>query len=446
MYTQPVRGPFPSLDALKAELDGYRPLPPDVMRKFTEKVRLDWNYHSNALEGNTLSYGETKALLLSEFHIGNKRGRDYMEMKAHDDVITIVADLVKDETPITGTLIRELHRLMLKEPYFNPAIDQFGRETEKRIVPGVYKTTPNSVRRPSGALFEYAQPYEVEAMMGELLEEYKRLDTEGEVHAVALATWFHYEFIRIHPFDDGNGRMARILMNLILQRKGLVPAIVLVKDKGAYLDALALTDGTDHLADFTAFISKQVERVMELEIRAAKGEDIAEPDDWKKELDLIKIQKSHRQVLLHYGQVEQKTLQLWLTGIILAVDELKVLFAPLFFDSYIILNTFPLEEYDIDIEYSALKSQLSSQTHRIDKSSNYQFKLEFVKYIYDNGRKDIRDNQPVMISFGESSIIVSCADYQEIFYYDEQPNSVTFNNIKNYKGSLITKELKQLEN
>ena len=283
------------LDRLKTELDGQRPLPEEVTRKINTKLRLDWNYHSNAIEGNTLSYGETKALLLHDRYIGNHEGRFYREILGHDsvikDLILNVSDLVTEQVyPLSQSLIRDLHKSMLVDEYYSEAITPDGQPTAKKIVPGQYKTLPNSVRKSNGEMFFYTEPTDVEFEMNSLLETY-RTNPEG-LHPVAMAAYFHYRFIRIHPFDDGNGRLSRILMNLLLFRAGFVPAIIPVPERSRYIEILGTVDATNNLAPFVAYIAEKVQHIMQMELKAARGEDITEPGDADKKLKLLARQLS----------------------------------------------------------------------------------------------------------------------------------------------------------
>lgn len=272
-FTQPAAPNFAAIDEAQAALDAYRPFPAHVMHRLNQRLRLDWNFHSNALEGNSLTYGETKALILHDRYIGNKEGRHYREMATHNDVLKTLEELVAQDTPISEKLIKELHSQMLREPYYNRALTPDGLETQKKIVPGAYKTTPNSVLRSTGEMFYYVEPSAVSACMHELIKGLGGYQATG-VHPVAMAAWFHYEFIRIHPFDDGNGRLGRILMNLLLQRAGYPPAIVRVEDKGAYLNSLVLADATEDLTVLTQLVANRVADTLALTLRAAKGEPL----------------------------------------------------------------------------------------------------------------------------------------------------------------------------
>ena len=105
---------------LKESLDKLRPIDVEQENRIMQKFRLDWNYHSNHLEGNSLNYGETKALLLFGITAQGKPLKDHFEITGHNEAINWVTDMVKGERPLTENFIRELHKLLLKEP-FRPA-------------------------------------------------------------------------------------------------------------------------------------------------------------------------------------------------------------------------------------------------------------------------------------------------------------------------------------
>ena len=200
---------------LKKDLDALRPLSTEQELKIMQKFRLDWNYHSNHLEGNSLTFGETKNLILHGITAQGKPLKDHFEITGHNEALNWVIDLVKEERPLTENFIRELHTLLLKEPYYVDAITTEGLPTKKKIEIGKYKTTPNHVKTNTGEIFRFAEPEETPAKMHDLLEWYKAKKSEADVNPIILAAEFHYKFIIIHPFDDGNGRMARILMNFL---------------------------------------------------------------------------------------------------------------------------------------------------------------------------------------------------------------------------------------
>ena len=217
--------------ALKKELDKYRPLTPEMEDRIMRKFRLDWNYHSSNIEGNSLTYGETKALILFGLTAQAKPIKDYLEMSGHDEAIKSIEDMISQKRPLTENFIRELHKLILKNPYEVDAITPAGKPTKKKIAIGRYKTTPNHVLTKTREIFYFASPEETPAKMDDLMKWYRQEIDKKVLVVVLFATEFHYRFIRIHPFDDGNGRIARLLMNFILMQKGFPPAIIKTQDK-----------------------------------------------------------------------------------------------------------------------------------------------------------------------------------------------------------------------
>ena len=119
-----------------------------------------------------------------------------------------------------------------------------GQTTSYTIHAGIYKTRPNSVITRYGDRFEYASPEETPALMGDLVEWYNEAEKSGKFTPVELAAMFHYRYIRIHPFEDGNGRIARLMANYILSRHDYPMIVVRSRKKNEYLEALHKTDLT----------------------------------------------------------------------------------------------------------------------------------------------------------------------------------------------------------
>jgi Fic family protein len=274
---------------LKAQLDALRPLKPEVEKQVLQKLHLDWNYNSNHLEGNSLDYGETKALLLFGITAQGKPLKDHLETSGHDEAVLWIEEQVKGKEPLTETFIRQLHELILREPYFKKALSPSGLETQRKINIGTYKTTPNHVKTVTGEMFYFASPEETPAKMQELLDWYRAEEAKDEterLHPIVLAAEFHYRFIIIHPFDDGNGRMARLLMNFILLKHGFPPAIVRTEDKNNYFAALRQADA-GLLAPFVSYIAQSLIASLEIMLKAAQGLPFEEADDVDKAIALL---------------------------------------------------------------------------------------------------------------------------------------------------------------
>lgn len=270
---------------LKQVLDSLRPINLEQEKRIMQKFRLDWNYHSNHLEGNTLTYGETKALLLFGVTAQGKPLKDTLEITGHNEAINWVIDVVKKDYPLTENFIRELHSLLLKDSY-KESINEEGKIVSRRISAGKYKSNPNHVLTATGETFYFATPEETPAKMHDLLSWYREKIEERDANAILIAAEFHYKFIRIHPFDDGNGRTARILMNFILMQFGFPPVIIKTQDKENYFAVLRLADA-GNIEAFVNYIAENLNHSLEIMIAGAKGENIEDEDDLDKEIALL---------------------------------------------------------------------------------------------------------------------------------------------------------------
>ena len=284
-----IRSVIINIDILKAQIDALLPINVEYEKRLQKKFRLEFNYNSNHIEGNTLTYGQTQLLLLYDKSTGDASVSDIEEMKAHDLALFQIEEMAKDtERPLTETFIKEINRLILVKSYWKDAVTQDGALTRKKIVIGNYKSTPNSVQLKNGEIHEYASPEETPSKMHDLMEWYNQ--NKSQMHAVVLAAEFHYRFVCIHPFDDGNGRGARLVMNYILLKNGFPPVIIKSADKENYLTALQKADIGDRDA-ILIYIAQQMIWSLELKIKAAKGEDLHELGDLEKEIELLKREK-----------------------------------------------------------------------------------------------------------------------------------------------------------
>lgn len=276
------------IDALKADIDRLRPLDSEREQRIMQKFRLDWNYHSSNIEGNSLTYGETKTFILHGLTAEGKPLKDHLEIKGHNEVLLAIEEFTRGEHPLTEHAIKSLHQVILgKEPYQIPAQTPEGLPTHRWVTPGRYKTAPNHVRTATGETFFFSSPEETPFHMEELMRWYDKEIEIRDLPPLILAATFHYRFIRIHPFDDGNGRVARILMNIILMMHGYPPAIIRTEDKENYYRALRQADGGE-IEPFIEYVGMQLLRSMEIYQREAMGEEIEEEDDIDKQIAMFK--------------------------------------------------------------------------------------------------------------------------------------------------------------
>ncbi|MDE6484393.1 MAG: Fic family protein [Duncaniella sp.] len=220
-----------------------QPLSDRDRERLSRRFTVDFNYNSNHIEGNTLTYGQTEILLLFGKVIGEADIHDVQEMAASNVGLQMMTEeAAAKDIPLTQNFIRTLHKILLREDYTVYRNLPGGVTTSYVIHAGQYKTRPNSVITRYGDRFEYASPEETPGLMADLVEWYNNAEREGRLSPVELAALFHYRYIRIHPFEDGNGRIARLMVNYILSRHNYPMIVVRSREKSKYLEALHRAD------------------------------------------------------------------------------------------------------------------------------------------------------------------------------------------------------------
>ena len=261
-----------NIEELFCQWKSLTPLKKEYEEKFNKKIRLEWNYHSNRIEGNTLTYGQTELLLIFGRYDGGHLERNYIEMKAHDVAIKQVKELAKNKKrKLTENDIRDLNQIVLKEPFWREAETPDGKPTRKEIIPGRYKVQPNSVRTATGETFKFAEPFEVPAKMAELMKWFNQHMSVPIPSMASFLAELHHRFIIIHPFDDGNGRVVRLWINYTLLRLGYPPLIIKSEDKENYFIALNKAD-TGDIDSLAAYLGEVLISWIETAIKASRGE------------------------------------------------------------------------------------------------------------------------------------------------------------------------------
>lgn len=233
------------IDTLFSKWQSLQPLDAHKQYLLSQRFTVDYNFNSNHIEGNTLTYGQTELLLLFGKVVGEGELKDYVDMKASQLGLKMMQEEVKlSDVPLTQNFIRQLHKVLLREDYTVYRNLPGGMTTSYVIHAGQYKTRPNSVITRYGDRFDYASPEETPSLMADLVDWYNNAEQSGKYSPVELAALFHYRYIRIHPFEDGNGRIARLLVNYILSRHGWPMIVVRSRNKSKYIEAL-------HQADIT---------------------------------------------------------------------------------------------------------------------------------------------------------------------------------------------------
>ena len=238
-----IKQDFKKLDELKLKLDSFRPLDLSIVKNLHEDLVLRWTYHSNAIEGNTLTLKETK-VALEGITIGGKTLREHFEAINHKDAILFMEDLAQKEDKLSEYSIKQIHSLILKN------IDDENK--------GKYRTTNVII---SGAEHKPPQSFEVQSKMQEFIKKYNENITK--LHPIELASFVHIEFVKIHPFIDGNGRTSRLLMNLELIKAGFPPVVIKLEDRLEYYKALDIANNENDYKPFLELMKKVVEKSFE---------------------------------------------------------------------------------------------------------------------------------------------------------------------------------------
>jgi len=298
---------LPRIDRQKAQIDALRPLTSEQEGRIMQKFRLDWNYHSNAIEGNSLTYGETIAFLMEGLTAKGKPLKDHLDIRGHDEAIGFLLYFIQNHQALSEKVIRELHEMILVESYCNPAQTPDGQMVEKRVTLGKYKSMPNQVKTRTGEIHYYASVEETPAKMTDLMDWWRAEKAKNDLHPLVLAATFHYQFVAIHPFDDGNRRMSRLLMNLILMQSGYPPVVIKQSDKQAYFYALRQADAGE-LDDFILYIGHNLLHSLEIQRKGANNESLEEPDDLDKQIALLKRRLESDDVLPNSDDVIRELL------------------------------------------------------------------------------------------------------------------------------------------
>lgn len=230
-----------SITARKAELDGLRPLSGAVLLELQKSFDVELTYTSNAIEGNTLTLRETAELIEHGITIGSKPLKDYLEAADHYDAIQWMRAVAAGASPIDEGTVRQLHARIVAR--------------SRPEIGGVYSPYP---RRVAGSMAVFPNPARVPGLMQEFGS---FLAQSMAVPEVAFEA--HFRLAAIHPFSDGNGRTARLLMNLLLIRGGYPPVAVRPEDRNPYLESLEQGSVTGELTPFQLLMHGRLDATLE---------------------------------------------------------------------------------------------------------------------------------------------------------------------------------------
>jgi Fic family protein len=242
-----------------------------ALDEFEERLRREWSIETGIIENvYTLDRDVTRTLIEKGInaalipHDATNRDSALVAriIQDHYDALEGMLDVVGGQRQLTTGYIKELHTALLRNQDTYTAVDQFGHVFEKKLEKGQYKTEPNSPTRADGSVHEYCPPEHVASEMDQLIS----IFTEHQVRGVppeVEAAWLHHRFTQIHPFADGNGRVARAIASLVFIKAGWFPLIMKRDDWGRYIEALEEADSEDLRPLVAMFVESQRNSVIQ---------------------------------------------------------------------------------------------------------------------------------------------------------------------------------------
>lgn len=429
---------------LKTELDYLRPLKSEIEDKVLQKIRLEWNFNSVAGERNALTFEETKSLILNGITKGTRPLKDYIEMKIHNDTISWMFEIAPLGFVLTEDLIKQIHESILLEPYEVQSFDKEGKPVLKMVEIGKYKQSPNGFKGKKGKIGEFATPEETPQLMKELIDWFSAESQNPEVNPIVLAAEFHYRFVKIQPFDDANGRIAKILTNLILMQFNYPPIAIKQSERNMYHFALQTAD-TGKLDPFIQFITRNVITSLELYLKGARGENLEEVDELEK--DLLALEEKLRRLSSKIVKREKVVLlDIFDKSILPLLSKLMDNYAKFdrfYIDKRISINVTSLNNMGNSLSTDKNTRTAKSIAHLRELLLNEPIDLNpaiLIVYFYKNfnrdGFGDVEYNNKVVIRFDEFEYTIT----------EENGGTVHSKIVKKYSEDLFTEELEDILN
>ncbi len=246
-----------SIVSKKSRLDQLRPFSPQALARLEHYYDVELTYTSNAIEGNTLSPVETTLVIEKGITVSGKPLKDHLEALDHYDAIRYVRELARQTAPLTESDLRNLHRLVMQR--------------SAPEVAGRYADLARYVRMETGR-HTFPTPAEIPSLMGDFAN---WLGPEPATPGTAFMA--HLRLVDIHPFNDGNGRTARLLMNLILIRGGYPPISVRPEDRLAYLHSLQQSQAGQGTESVSRLLYQRLDATLDEYVSALEEARSTEP-------------------------------------------------------------------------------------------------------------------------------------------------------------------------
>jgi len=276
------------IDQKKAELDKTPRAFPESELKALQQLRVDINYHASHLKTNKLTWDDAKSLIFERKAIGGKPLLDHLLICLHDSALQLIERWASSKKRIDLQAIHKLYSILVFDPYDDPDVLGDYKSNGEEVINKMFKKSLNYVERSDTSIFYFSTPEQSKVQLQELIVWFNHQLDQPTMHPVLFAAEFHYSFLRIHPFEKANGRIAGLLMNYILMITGYPPAIIRAQQKKQYLQVLRQAD-EGALEPFGQFIAECVSISLEMFIAAAHGIEFS--TNQKIELELSEIKK-----------------------------------------------------------------------------------------------------------------------------------------------------------
>lgn len=441
-----------AIDTIKSKVKDFGELTIDQKKKINYKFRLEWNFNSNSMEGNTLTIEETRSVMVGNLTVNDKPLKDILEMQGHDKVITEILRIGKGELRLSEKRICEIHKAIMHE-----------EDEAKKDKIGKWKQEPNMIYNVKGERYDFVAPEEVPERIHKLLDKTNAaIDAilagkKNAPHPIDVAMDFHLEYLDIHPFYDGNGRTARILTNLILISLGYNPFWINEKDRKIYYNYISDIQGyggdKEVFFDYCASLILRSEQIV---FNAIQNIDIDEDDDLLKEISLLKrklegekFTKSPKNIYAVFNEINNSVWQ-QLTIINNQFDS--------FFDENrtkrMVNNSkeiFPVKSIlpilNNPFEKSTEPSEIKIFGHNIYETDIYKIEWYHSKYGLKKSKNNNRYEINFSISFEQTvyALILSL-NYVEVsnstYAYNEFPDKEFIEKMKKEFGKLFLQQIK----
>ncbi len=283
------------------KLKNHRPLSPTIINKLRERFMLEMTYNSNAIEGNSLTYKETYLVINEGITIKGKSLKNHLEAKSHQEALEFIYDLIDFNSHFTlsQNLIRQIQSLVIAP------ID--------KTIAGKYRSGSVAI---AGSNIKLPLATEIPYLMSKTISWFSK--NQMDVHPIELASILHHKLVAIHPFDDGNGRTARLVMNILLLQAGYPLVTILKNDRKKYYETLSKAD-KNNLLPFIEFIAQAVERSLNIYLETI----LESKSKYDKFLPLSEISKGTKysskylNLLARHGKIDaHKEGRNWVTTIV----------------------------------------------------------------------------------------------------------------------------------